>query len=213
MTSTKITSLAFALTGLLSFGGIAQAQSLHHIDSLAVTAERQARRVLFQTYGLSHIGPAATLKHDAARLVRLASHIHQVAHVDQYHGYGHYWSRADRLAHINGDVRELDRLMHHMQDTVRRLKVQCANRVPRHTIHSPHNVHVSVGRHFSLNVGTNGYRYGHPGHGQFIHPGFHGGYGSRTLVTLRQIEAGLASLEITVHHLLHDTGIRCSRLR
>ena len=209
MKTSRITCMAIA--ALLTFGSFARAQSPRHLDELAATVERQSRQVLYQTYSLHACGPAAQeLKTKSFQMIRLAKHIHQIAHIDPHHGHGHFRpsARFDRQAHINHDVAELDRLMHEMQDLVVQMKTRTAVRRPVYGgRYGSGNVAVSFGRNFSLNInsrGPSGFHHGH-GHGH--------GYRPHTVAALDRIEISLAKLSDSVHHLLDDTDVRCSRMR
>jgi hypothetical protein len=198
--------LCLAIATLLTFGSFARAESLEHIDELASTAERQARHVLYQSYSLHAYGPTAQeLKGDASRMIRLARHIHDVAHVDHRFAYGRHsghGGRIDRLAHINHDVAELDQLIHHMQDVVIRMKARIPVRRSHYSPHGAGNISVSFGNHFSLTFGNSrgASRYHH--NTRFRAPS-----------TVDQIEIGLAKLLETVHHLLEDTEVVCIHRR
>ncbi len=200
MKTSRNTCLAIAT--LLTLGSVARAESPLHIDDLAAKTERQARQVLYQTYGLQAYGPAAReLKEDAFQMIRLASHLHDVAHVDHRHGghgrhHGIGW-QIERQRHINHDVVELDRLMHKMQDTVEHLRLRTVTRRPVHGHHAPGRVGVSVGRYFTINISSQG--GGHHRHSTSY----------RAPSTLDRIQLSLASLSETVHHLLEDSEVVC----
>ena len=229
--SAKLTSMAFALTGLLTLGTAVNAQSLHHINGLAVTAKHQARNVVHQTYGLYHAGHAGrALAHDAVQLVRLANHIHELAHVNHYHGCLPPHVQRDRLAHINQDVRQLDRLMHQMQDRVAALKIRLAQRAPCHKAYSPGhvcspngcspghgyttgsihprgnvysrgNVRVSVGRNLAVNVGPYNVGPYNTARNYGHRPYHYGGHGFHTGVSNSRTLATLHRIEVSLASL------------
>ena len=201
MKTSRITCLAIAT--LLTFGSFARAHSPRHLDELAVTAERQSRQVLYQTYRLHAYGPAAqTLKNNAFQMIRLAKHVHDVAHVDPHAFHGRHprpGDRIERQAHLNRDVAELDRVMHEMENLVIRMK--SVTRRPSYDHHPPGHIGISLGRKFALSINTGGASYGQHGHG------------FRAPTALDRIEASLAELSVTVHHLLDDTDVACCRKR
>lgn len=207
MMTSRITCLAFA--SLMACGSLARAQSPAHLDDLARQAERQARQVLYQSYSLHAHGPVARdLKNDALQMIRLATHIHDVAHVEPWHGHGYGHGRHHRRGgrhdlrqHLNRDVAEMDRLLHHMQDTVADLRSRLAACQPAYLGPGQGQVGISVGRHFSFSFSSYGARPHRPGHGH------------RPLSSLERIDRSLASLEYTVHHLLEDTDAVCVRAR
>lgn len=202
MKTSRITCLA--IVTLLTCGSFARAQSLDHVDHLAVTAERQARQVFYQTLSLRGHGPAAyELRRDAVQMVRLARHIHELAHVDRFdHGRGHHVGACfDRQAHLNRDVADLDRLMHEMQDLAAGLQTGFAVHRPIDDRYGPSHVTVSVGRVFSLNINSQDAGYGHQG------------ASFRAPTELERLEISLAKLAETVHHLLDDTQVVCIRKR
>lgn len=200
MKTSRMTCLAIAT--LLSYGSFVQAESPTHIDELAVTAERQARQVFYYTYSLQSHGRAAQdLRDDAVQMIRLARHIHELAHVDHHSAHGRHRGHVDRTAHINRDVASLDRLMHHMEDEVVRLKARVPARRPQYGRYGGGRINVSVGHHISLSFGSRGSSRHH--HGTSYH----------APTTLDRIEISLAKLSKTVHHLLDDTGAVCIRKR
>jgi len=202
MKTSRMTCLA--IVTLLSFGSFARAESPTHIDDLAVTAERQARQVLHHTYSLHSYGHVAhDLRDDAIQMIRLAKHIHELAHVDHHavHGRHHGRVRLDRTAHINRDVADLDRLMHHMQDEVALLKARIPARRPQYGRHGGGGINVSVGNRISLSFGSRGSSY------------YHHGTSYRTPTALDRLEISLGRLSETVHHLLDDTEVVCIRMR
>jgi len=203
MKTSRISVLAIAT--LLTCGSFARAESPLHLDELAATAERQARRVLYQTYSLHAYGPAARqLKDDAFHMIRLAKHVHDVAHVDHRLDGGrhrHPVDQIDRQVHLARDAAELDRLMHEMQDLVAQMNAHSAPRTPHYGRYAPGHVGISVGRNISFSFNGRGTSHGH--HGRHY----------RAPSPLDQIERSLASLSETVHHLLDDVSVVCVRSR
>lgn len=97
---------AVALASVLTSGGTVRAQSFEHIDRLAVRLQRQAEELHEEVH--LHFRRTPQYRHldrDVAAIERHAAHIHEVAH------------RGD-VRHFRADVRELDRLVHHVEELV-----------------------------------------------------------------------------------------------
>ena len=157
------TILTVALAGF-AFAPAAQADTYSHIDGLAVQLQRQA--TLLDREFTAHYRHTSQYRHlhsDSIQMVRLAGHVHEVAH---NHG---------SLAHLRSDLRQLDRLFHHIEDLVDEIE---------HTA-----------------GGFGHHDYGHYGHG---HHGF-GGYGGGHIDgNSRHVARILRQMEDTLHHLQDD---------
>ncbi len=100
------TILTVALAGF-ALTGTAQADTYSHIDGLAVRLQQYAR--LLDREFTAHYRHTSQYRHlhaDAYQMMRLAEHVHEVAH--------HQGS----LTHLQSDLRQLDRLFHHIEDLV-----------------------------------------------------------------------------------------------
>jgi hypothetical protein len=110
MTISRI-SFAAVLMIIAGAGASARADEFEHIDSLALSLQRQTRE-LYNEFGehYRHASHSIHLRNDAAKMFRLARHIHDVAHV------------GGSLNHIAADLRQLDQLFHHLEDLVEHIE-------------------------------------------------------------------------------------------
>jgi hypothetical protein len=113
--------VGFALTP------VAKADTYSHIDGLAVQLTQYAR-LLDREFSLHyrHTPKYGHLRNDTRNMIRLADHMHDVAH---HHG---------SLAHLQSDLRQLDRLFHHIEELV--------DDIEHDAIHS-HDFHGHFGGH------------------------------------------------------------------
>ncbi len=108
------TFLTLALAGF-ALTGTATANTYSHIDGLAVQLTRYARQLDQEfTAHYRHTSQFRHLREDARQMIRLAEHIHEVAH--------HQGS----LSHLESDLRQLDRLFHHIEDLVEEIEHNAA---------------------------------------------------------------------------------------
>ena len=109
---TRMRTTMLAITTLLSVGAVAQtatASTYRHIDELALRMQRQSREIYYELAERHTRLPGyGHLRSDAARLYRLAQHIHEVAH------------RRGSVRHLQDDLRDADRLFHHMGELLER---------------------------------------------------------------------------------------------
>ena len=214
-TTSSITSLAFSLVGLLMVGSTADAQSIHHLNEMTSLAHQQARAVWADTSGIYHHAPdLRSLRTDALRMALVARRLSTTTHIAAgrrvpLRGHAAHYE----LERIKRDVSLLDRLMHQMQDEITekllRLEMQSSARpVPR-----PTGTHFQTGYGYRpyTSVGNNSFSFA-PGCSLAPRYGNHYtfGAGSPTRM-LRRMEADLAELEATVHHLIADTSATCFR--
>ncbi|MBW3600369.1 MAG: hypothetical protein KY475_24280 [Planctomycetes bacterium] len=100
------TVLAVVLAGFAA-APAAQADTYSHIDNLALRLQQYAR--LLDREFAAHYRHTSQYRHlheDSCEMVRLAGHVHDVAH---HHG---------SLRRLRSDLRQLDELFHHIEDLV-----------------------------------------------------------------------------------------------
>ncbi len=100
------TLLTLAMAGF-ALTGTAKADTYSHIDGLAVQLTRNAR--LLEREFAAHYRHTSRYRHlreDARQMIRLADHVHEVAHHE------------GSLSHLQSDLRQLDRLFHHIEELV-----------------------------------------------------------------------------------------------
>ena len=113
-----------AAAGLGVANSSAEAASFEHIDRLAVELREQSSRLYWEFR--SHYRHAAHANHlmsDAAKIYRLADHLHDVAH-------------SGNLAHMQSDLAQLDREFHHLEDLVHEIHFDA------HDDHFGHGGHI-----------------------------------------------------------------------
>ena len=95
------------LVGVFAGSQAADAASFDHIDHLALRLQSQSRD-LYNNFRVRyrHTSEYSHLMSDAATMYRLASHVHDVAH------------EGCNLAHLQDDLRQLDRAFHHVEHLV-----------------------------------------------------------------------------------------------
>jgi hypothetical protein len=115
MTISRIT-FAAVLMILAGAGSTARADGFEHIDSLALSLQKQTR-ALYNEFGehFGHSSHAFHLKNDAAKMFRLARHVHDVAHV------------GGNPNHIAADLKQLDQLFHHLEGLVDHIEHDAAH--------------------------------------------------------------------------------------
>lgn len=92
-------------------GGAASADTFHHIDQLAMQLQGQASHLVHELHVHYRNSPYYRhLDQDAHQMEELAKHIHDVVH----HGRS--------LSHLRHDIEALDRLYHHMEGMVARMR-------------------------------------------------------------------------------------------
>ena len=99
--------VATATAGLGFASNTAEAASFDHIDRLAVQLRNQSSQLYWEfRHHYRHATQYNHLMSDAARIYRLADHLHDVAH-------------SGNIAHMRSDLAQLDREFHHLEDLVR----------------------------------------------------------------------------------------------
>jgi hypothetical protein len=96
-----------AVAMIAGTGEASAAPSHRHIDRVAYNLMKQAQEV--QSEVNQHFRRSPQYRHlaeDVREMVRLARHIHEVAH------------DGGNLRHLRADVRKLDRLYHHIEELV-----------------------------------------------------------------------------------------------
>ena len=119
MTLTK----TFGTLGLLVtfFASTSNADTYRHIDELASSIERKARRIVSESHHYRHTPEYRHLLEDARNMCSLADHLHDVAH------------RHGSLAHMESDLRKLDSEFHHLESVF--------DRVERRASHGHGHIH------------------------------------------------------------------------
>ena len=100
---TRLTTL-FSTAFVLLAGNVASADTYDHFDQIAHRIERQATELVREVRHFRHTRQYGHLAQDAVALMRSARHAHNTAHV------------GCDLGHLEVDVREMDRLVHHIED-------------------------------------------------------------------------------------------------
>ena len=103
------TLIAFGL-GIATFCTSASADTYHHIDQLALSIERQSKRLISEVRHYRHTPEYRHLDQDAREMAELADHLHDVAH---HHG---------SLGHMESDLNQLDRKFHHLESVFDRVE-------------------------------------------------------------------------------------------
>jgi uncharacterized protein YukE len=88
----------------------ASADEFRHIDQLAVKIQRTTKRLINEVRHYRHTSEYRHLLSDSQEIYRLATHIHDVTHFE------------GRLAHLESDLRELDRKFHHLESVFDRVE-------------------------------------------------------------------------------------------
>ena len=86
------------------------ADEFRHIDQLAVKIQRTTKRLISEVRHYRDTPAYGDLLADSREIYRLATHIHDLSH---FHG---------RLAHMESDLRELDRKFHHLESVFDRVE-------------------------------------------------------------------------------------------
>jgi len=163
-----------------------KAASPHHVDALAVQMQREAAGVArYLQANYRHHPRYNHLYNDAVAIYRQAAHIHAIVH-----------SGAASRRHVVGDVRELDRLLHHTQRIVAEMAADLRRHIQDDHFHGGghgHGAVIRIGHGAVIQFG--GFGGGH----DWQHRGEH-----RELASLRQLQRMLAGMELTVHHLQDD---------
>jgi hypothetical protein len=107
----SLSALALALTLTASVS----ADTYHHIDELALSIDRESKRLLQETRHYRHTPEYGHLVNDCRELSRLADHMHDVAH---HHG---------SLSHLECDLRELDSMFHHLESLFDQIEWRAAH--------------------------------------------------------------------------------------
>lgn len=102
---TRLTTL-FSMAFVLLAGSVASADTYDHFDRIARDIERQSVALVRETRHFRHTPQYRHLVQDAVALMRTAQHAHNTAHI------------GCDLGHLEADVRELDRLVHHLEEVV-----------------------------------------------------------------------------------------------
>ena len=173
MAATRIALAGIVVTiGMLATSRIADAASYQHLDTLAVSLQRDSAR-LYHEFRLHfrHTPGYTHLMSDAASMYRLARHVHEVAH---HHG---------SIAHLRSDLRKLDHTFHHLEGLVDRIERGAYHHGVGHihgdTRHVRRMLHVMDTNLHHLRADVN--ELGHGGHyigtgyGHGVVPG-HGGH-------------------------------------
>lgn len=107
--------VAAGIFGGFADGQPAQAQSLQHIDRLAMKMQQEARGVLREVrHHLRNTPQYRHLYNDVSQMYQLTAHIHELVH------------DGASLQHMRADVSRLDELFHHVEellDTVQRSRL------------------------------------------------------------------------------------------
>lgn len=174
------TTLA-ALAATFTLTAVASADVYDHIDRLALQLQLQARDLYGEVAHYRHTSEYGHLRSDASRMFYLAKHVHEVAH------------RHGNVAHLERDVRELDRLFHHTQGLIYRIEHNAQyhgdGHVHGHTGHvkgllakmegTLHHLQADLRElrsHWQPGHGHGGHGHGGHGHGHGAHGhGAHGG--------------------------------------
>jgi len=122
-TRTKLTTTVFAAITLALVSNSANATDYRHLDRIAVRIVKNSE-ALFREFRI-HYRHSSEYRHlidDVKELRSHAIHIHDVAH------------HRGSLAHLASDVREMDRLFHHLENVV--------ERVEHNSHHGYHSGHV-----------------------------------------------------------------------
>ncbi len=102
--SSKTLLASFSILAILSLASQAQADHFHHIDELALDIQKKASLLLKETRHYRHTPNYHHLVNDAAKLRRIAIHVHNVAHV------------RGSLYHLQSDLQRLDATFHHLEE-------------------------------------------------------------------------------------------------
>jgi len=176
MTYSKTTLLTTVALACVTFTTTsANADTYHHIDTLAVEMQSQSRELISEfSLHYRHKPGYHHLRNDAVQLYRVAAHIHSVAH----HSGG--------VHHLRNDLQRADQLFHHLE----RVLAQTDRSFGGHTHGATHHVfelmhNLEVNLHHlkrdieSLDaaahhgVGPHNIGHGYPHHGgQIGHTGF-----------------------------------------
>lgn len=102
----KILTTALLVTGM-TLGISSTEAKAQHVDDHAAQLKKQVQ-TLYSEFARNyrHTSAYHHLMSDTAQMFRLAGHIHEVAH------------RGGNLRHLEADVRQLDKLYHHVEDQV-----------------------------------------------------------------------------------------------
>lgn len=105
--ATVFASIAMATSG-------AFADTYHHIDNLALKIQKKAGLLLAETSHYRHTPEYRYLLEDARSLRSVAGHLHTFA------------VRHGSIHHLEADVRQLDRLFRHTEQTFDRIEIQAS---------------------------------------------------------------------------------------
>ena len=116
-----------------------EAADLEHLDQVAFSIKRQTARICRElNLGFRRAPQYRHLYKDVYAMYQLADHMHEIAH------------HTNNVRHLRADARELDELMHHVQEL---FSQSVASHAPR-SITSVHGIHL---RYHSGSVGLQGY--------------------------------------------------------
>ncbi|MFK8111603.1 MAG: hypothetical protein AB8B91_05360 [Rubripirellula sp.] len=188
-----------AAIALLFTATTASADTYHHIDQLALSIERQAKRLVSESRHYRHTPQYRELRDDSRDLARLADHLHDVAHdhgslahmesdlfeLDaKFHHLESLFDCVERAAsyghgHVHGNTSHVRRLLnsiendiHHLQEDLRTLRTPICVQpiVKRQTYRPPYNSGFGYNSR-SYSTRTHSSHYGHPGIGnQRVYP-------------------------------------------